>query len=606
MDPRNLPSGSALIEKATASKDRADLMPRAWISRQMREGRVLLIVDGLDETEPQLRDEFVLPWLAALCREFPECGYLVSSRPVGYPAGVLRDLKFVEAELLDFDEPQVLEYTNHWCTAIRLARNEPDAEARREGAADGEMIVAGFKDHPYVRDLARNPLMLSAICLVNYFEHGSLPRDRVLLYKLCVEGLLHHWDQRRGISSEFALQEKLLVSRELALAMQRDDRAEYETNKVQEVFAAALNDPTRAQRLLEHVRYRTGLLVERRPGIFAFAHLTFQEYLAACAIHEGNRLEIGTVDLVQQHDDGRWKEVIALYCGLATAPCTRQMIDGLMAHQDTESLGTVSTDAFLSARPEVSQDADTRHAVLERIAMAPGRSDSVLSRFDPVEVMPIANAALGRIQSDSDVSGAYRWLLRNPESIDSRHIEGWIERWQTLKPVQLGEVSIIVHQAAPDRCLVRLAELPGLYESEGIHLGGAPPYFRYPNQASLAVFGLQSRVSSMTELGLGFEAALQRVLRVGVEGPEWNGESLYSANDLAEKLVKRNWRARGKKSAIELAGLLRRMAERHPGRNRQSNDPFPYDAAQGFMRLADRLASARPKGARKRSAAKSR
>jgi energy-coupling factor transporter ATP-binding protein EcfA2 len=174
LEPRNLPRGSALIEKATARKELADLMPRAWIYRQMTEGRVLLIIDGLDETEPQLRDELVLPWLAALCRQFPKCGYLVTSRPVGYPAGVLRE--FVEADLLDFDEPQVREYTNHWCTAIRLARNEPDAEARRKGTAEGETIVAGFKGHPYVRDLARNPLMLSAICLVNYFEHGSLPR----------------------------------------------------------------------------------------------------------------------------------------------------------------------------------------------------------------------------------------------------------------------------------------------------------------------------------------------------------------------------------------------------------------------------------------------
>ena len=227
LDPRRLPQEADLIEKATASKDRATLMPSGWINRQMDAGRVLFMVDGLDEVDPVLRDRYVIPWLVAMNRRYPLCRYLISSRPVGYAPGSLRSLKPIEHDLLDFDDPQIAEYTRHWCTAVRLARNEPEDEARREGNADGDRIVAGFQDHPYIRDLARNPLMLSAICLVNYFEGGELPKDRAVLYRLCVEGLLHHWDQRRGIRSEYGLDEKLRLCREVALAMQADDRAEY-------------------------------------------------------------------------------------------------------------------------------------------------------------------------------------------------------------------------------------------------------------------------------------------------------------------------------------------------------------------------------------------
>jgi predicted NACHT family NTPase len=158
--------------------------------------------------------------------------------------------------------------------------------------------------------------MLSAICLVNYFEGGQLPADRAMLYQLCVEGLLHHWDQRRGIHSVYTLDEKLRVSRELAIAMQTSDRAEYETDKVLEVFSSVLADQPRAKALLEHIRYRTGLLIERRPGVFAFAHLTFQEYLAALAVHEGNRRYVTSKTMVKGHTDPRWREVI---------PCTRAL-----------------------------------------------------------------------------------------------------------------------------------------------------------------------------------------------------------------------------------------------------------------------------------------
>jgi predicted NACHT family NTPase len=132
------------------------------------------MLDGLDETEPELLEDHILPWLEDLVTDYPRCHYLVSSRPVGYPPGCLRPLQFEECNLLDSEPGQITDYAGHWCTAVRLARNELEDEARREGTADGKRIVEGFRDNPYIHDLARNPLMLSAICLVNYFEGGEL------------------------------------------------------------------------------------------------------------------------------------------------------------------------------------------------------------------------------------------------------------------------------------------------------------------------------------------------------------------------------------------------------------------------------------------------
>jgi predicted NACHT family NTPase len=84
LDPRHLPTGAALIAAATASPDRAALMPQGWIDRQMEAGRVIFMLDGLDETEPELLEDHILPWLEDLVTDYPRCHYLVSSRPVGY------------------------------------------------------------------------------------------------------------------------------------------------------------------------------------------------------------------------------------------------------------------------------------------------------------------------------------------------------------------------------------------------------------------------------------------------------------------------------------------------------------------------------------------
>ena len=494
LDPQDLPQGAALIAKATDSLDRASIMPAQWIERQMKAGRVLVMIDGLDETEPELLEHRILPWLEELCKQYQHCRFLVSSRPVGYSPGLLRSLKFAECDLLDFTEEDISQYTQHWCTAVRLARNEPETEARREGENDGREIVQGFQGHAYISNLARNPLMLSAICLVNYFEDGDLPKDRSMLYKLCVEGLLHHWDQRRGIHSDFTLSEKLRACRAVALAMQADDRAEYEAENVQAVFSQVFGNTARARQLLEHIRYRTGLLIERRSGIFAFAHLTFQEYLAACAVHEGNNLKIDAMLLANEHADGRWNEVIALYCGLTPAPAARQMIDLLIAQPDTETLSHVLTEAYRSVCPELSQDHKLCIKALERIALTPvSRSLIHLSSFPNEQVEPIANSAIGRIVSTIGISQAYFWLLEHKDFLNVANIEERLKSWRTLTAGQISELLVLFTQFAADEDLGQLASDSELFTSPGPRFGTG---LGYDLQANVAIIGLGMRKKS--------------------------------------------------------------------------------------------------------------
>jgi NACHT domain len=514
LDPEDLPSGAALIEKATASRDRAVLMPEGWIDRYMKAGRVLFMLDGLDETDPGIRDKYILPWLAGLCERYPDCQFLVSSRPVGYPAGTLHKLRFAECDLRDFEDPDIAKYARHWCTAIRLARNDPEDEARREGAREGEQIFAGFKDHPYIRNLARNPLMLSGICLVNYFERGELPKDRALLYKLCVEGLLHHWDQRRGIQSEYSLNEKLRVCREVAIAMQNDDRAEYEEAKVLTIIMTTLRDAERAEKLLTHIRYRTGLLIERRAGVFGFAHLTFQEYLAAAAVYEGNHRQIDADQLVRECGDGRWKEVIALYCGLASARGARAVIESLIKQPDNSQFAEVLAESFLSSSFELTNDKRLRAIVLKRIAVAPSPGIvTQLKRFGMEEASFAANRAIGETGShEFELSQAFWWLSSNPKQVDTRFFSKRLNNWKGLNSAQTFEVVFLIHSAASEEWLEQLEVERALYER-----GAWGPC---KIQAEVALIGLVSRQRDVNGKGLrrvGTDKAVLRILRVLAE-----------------------------------------------------------------------------------------
>jgi len=467
LDVHNLPRGRDLIECATGSEDRARLMPEGWIERQMKAGRVLFVLDGLDETDPADRDQHVLPWLKELCR--PEnsrgCRFLVTSRPVGYPSGALADLEFVECDLLDFQPDQIAEYTTHWCTALHLAQQEPEGEARRKGKAEGEQFVSSFREHPYIPDLARNPLMLSAICLVNYFEKGKLPEDRALLYKLCVEGLLHNWDQRRGIHSEYGLTEKLHACCETAIAMQADDRAEYEREKVLAVFRSTLKGEERAERLLEHIRYRSGVLLERRAGVFAFAHLTFQEYLAAVAIVEGNVRGVDAARLLREHADARWPEVAALYCGAAPAAMARDMIMELL--QLPDSAARVLVDAYFASASKLTQDGELQDRVIEHVCGLETRiiGEPGLDGFRAERVGPIANRyVLSLAGADTFDHASFHWLLRNPAHVDSDAIGRELHRRGAADLSGGCALNVLFHVAAPDHRVGELVrQCPGYY-----------------------------------------------------------------------------------------------------------------------------------------------
>ncbi len=507
LEAQALPEGAALIAGATGSKDNSALMPPGWLDRQMKRGRVLFMLDGLDETEPDLRDRCVIPWLQSICQRYPHCRYLISSRPVGYPEGTLSKLEFAECDLLDFEEPQIAEYTRHWCAAVRLARNEPEKEARREGKTDGEQIVAQFGRNPYIRHLARNPLMLSAVCLVNYFEHGQLPDDRAVLYKLCVEGLLHNWDQRRGIHSTFGFEEKLRACRELAIAMQVNDRAEFEAERVHGIFSTVLGNAARAEQLLSHIRYRTGLLLERRPKVFAFAHLTFQEYLAAQAVHEGNRSGVDAERLVREHADGRWEEVLPLYCGVTTTKAAKDTIERLLEHPRSRKLSTILGDAYLSASRTAPEEDQLRRMVLEKIASGP--ECGMLGRFAVESAALVANSYVGRTDMEACVSEAFLFLARRLDVIDVAALLGRLKEWRKRTPHQNFELVYLLHRVAADSVLLEIASDAGLYDADG---AGFPNEY-YSPQGVVALMALADRRRQNVPISNAFTVALLAAIR---------------------------------------------------------------------------------------------
>src|SRR5204862_764317 len=93
---------------------------------------------------------------------------------------------------------------------------------------------------------------------------------------------------------------------------------EMEQKDVCQIIAPHLldvNTGIQPDEFLRMVQNSSGLLLERNPGLYGFAHKTFQEYLTAAYIKEERREQ----ELVAQVQDDWWHETIRLYCALADA-----------------------------------------------------------------------------------------------------------------------------------------------------------------------------------------------------------------------------------------------------------------------------------------------
>ncbi|MBN2548482.1 MAG: SUMF1/EgtB/PvdO family nonheme iron enzyme, partial [Anaerolineales bacterium] len=256
----------------------------------LADGKVLLVLDGLDETPESVRGLVRQVVLAALELWQPQ-RLLVTCRIRSYTGAAVLPLRAITAA--PFDEEKIGNFASGWYRAQQaLARITP--QQAEERARD----LTKAATSPDLAEIAGNPMMLTSMAIIHQKEIG-LPKERVRLYKLVVDVLLLRWQKHKTGDDSLAafLKDDLRLHATLERLAYEAQRARPENGQAGDLsrgdLLVLLEAPEYlgslglAEEFLDYVDQRAGLLVgqggaDERPASYAFPHRTFQEYLAGC------------------------------------------------------------------------------------------------------------------------------------------------------------------------------------------------------------------------------------------------------------------------------------------------------------------------------------
>ncbi len=309
--------------------------PARSTTRLLEDGKLLLLLDGLDEVPTQQMDQAITQ-IQDFCDRYSQNRFIASCRTAAYRSYFRQ---FRDVIMADFGEEQIQQFMTNWF------RSKDDRELE---TAQKCWNLLQQPEYAATRELAQTPLLLTFLCLV-FDDAQTFPQQRAILYKDALDVLLKRWAaekriQRDPIYQDLTLPLEEMMLAEIAYTGFAADRLFFAKRDVVEqicaVLVSNLNAPQHldGDAVLDAIQIQQGILVERARNVLSFSHLTLQEYLPAQHIADHNLIE----PLVTSHlCDQRWREVFLLVAGLM-----RGGADELLLQMETAAQSFINTNTL--------------------------------------------------------------------------------------------------------------------------------------------------------------------------------------------------------------------------------------------------------------------
>lgn len=294
-----------------------------YVTERLSNGKVVLILDGLDEIPIPNSIEDALPkrqkQLQNLIRSirtvYPKIKIIITSRPAGYSGWTLDEFEVIHIRPLSSPEAANLAYSYY------IAAGGDEEESR---SLTDKLLIEMDRLPIKIREY---PLFVCLLASLYRDKKGDFPAKRGGLLKLSLETLLGEWTIRRHAGK--TLQEILKCSQEqivncLAQISLRalSEIGPYSYTDTPDVpIGMALEgfydigDHINPAQILNYIKDQAGIWMSPAPRKLRFVHRLFQEYLAALAISQRNDNITIMTELVTQNPI-LWTEVSLLFADI--------------------------------------------------------------------------------------------------------------------------------------------------------------------------------------------------------------------------------------------------------------------------------------------------
>jgi len=297
------------------------------LDEELQQGKLLLLVDGLDEISEEKRRDAFVDQLRRFAATYPLARLVITSREAGFRAVAGSIANYCQSyTIAELNDEQIRALSDKWHEIIM---------GGAEAAVESEKTCTTILKEERIRALAENPLLLTTLLFVKRWR-GYLPSKKCDLYNAMINLLLVTWNAEGHAKMDIDETEPQLayIAYKMTVrGVQTATKSELRSwisearQQLPEILGYTQVSPTE---FIKQVEERSSLLIlkgkeENENGLledcYEFSHLSFQEYLTAKAVAEAWLPQTDgadAVEIIDKHlNEVQWREVIPMIAVLS-------------------------------------------------------------------------------------------------------------------------------------------------------------------------------------------------------------------------------------------------------------------------------------------------
>ena len=289
-------SGETLVQKcATETMKLSGSRHASFSAEDINEGRLLVLVDALDEVAAADDRSSVLDLAINFITTYPKCRVVVASRPLSSIYQLPQIANFSEFEVSSIGVRDAAKIIRRLHTKGRLSRTQ-----------SGEII----RRLQQVHGMELSPLLVTLFVATSEQGRRDIPANITELFKKFTELMLGRWDVAKGLGQQYQAPLKDFVLTRAAFEMHRRRVGELEIAELESLIEGELRKRGHeaiARDLCDEIINRSSLFRKIDDHV-EFRHHLLQEFFAGRGIPSTDFLD-------SVISDDWWRRAIVFYFG---------------------------------------------------------------------------------------------------------------------------------------------------------------------------------------------------------------------------------------------------------------------------------------------------